>query len=97
MDRSGKPCRKWEKKGFQVKSFTGISWSVSTWKTPRSHAETFPGDVKSETSNSSEAKANDNENSVVVSERSNNGVDAGTPGQGPVVASSPVLEVSVAG
>ena len=53
--------------------------------------------MKSETSNSSEAKANDNENSVAVSERSNNGLDIGTPGQGPIVASSPIPEVSVGG
>ena len=24
LDRSGKPCRKWNKKPFQLKSFTGI-------------------------------------------------------------------------
>ena len=116
LDRSGKPCRKWEKKGFQVKSFTGVFWSVSTWKTPRSNnAESFPGEVKSETSHSNssgggrggdgggETKTNNEiDNSAVVSEKSNSGADAGTPGQMPPVVgagvSSPVAaEVSVAG
>ncbi|KAI9893897.1 MAG: hypothetical protein M1814_005450 [Vezdaea aestivalis] len=35
LDRSGNPCKRWEKKGFQVKSFTGIVWQVPTWRTPK--------------------------------------------------------------
>ena len=80
-----------------MKSFTGVFWSVPTWKTPRGSAESFPGDVKSETSNSSEAKANEIDNSAVVSEKSNSGADTSTPSQVPVIASSPVAELSVAG
>ncbi|KAF2453510.1 INO80 complex subunit Ies4-domain-containing protein [Lineolata rhizophorae] len=35
LDRSGKACRKWERKGFQVKSFTGVVWSVPSWRAPK--------------------------------------------------------------
>lgn len=31
LDRSGKPCRKWEYKDCQIKSFTGVTWSLPTW------------------------------------------------------------------
>lgn len=32
LDRSGAPCRRWEKKGFALKSFTGHSWELASWK-----------------------------------------------------------------
>ncbi|KAI1609139.1 INO80 complex, subunit Ies4 [Exophiala viscosa] len=32
LDRSGKPCRKWIKKAFSVKSFTGVSWDLPSWR-----------------------------------------------------------------
>jgi len=35
LDRTGKPCRKWEKKGFSVKSFTGIVWQLPSWRAPK--------------------------------------------------------------
>lgn len=35
LDRSGKPCRRWEKKAFQLKSFTGVTWQVPTWRSPK--------------------------------------------------------------
>ncbi|KAL8680323.1 MAG: hypothetical protein Q9186_003505 [Xanthomendoza sp. 1 TL-2023] len=34
LDRTGKPCRKWEKSGFRLKTFTGIAWELSTWRAP---------------------------------------------------------------
>jgi hypothetical protein len=34
LDRTGKPCRKWNRKPFQVKSFTGVIWDVASWKAP---------------------------------------------------------------
>ncbi|KAF8417248.1 INO80 complex, subunit Ies4 [Tirmania nivea] len=34
LDRTKKPCKKWSKAGFQLKSFTGFQWSVPTWATP---------------------------------------------------------------
>lgn len=32
LDRSGKPCRKWARKPFQLKSFTGVVWEVPSWR-----------------------------------------------------------------
>lgn len=34
LDRTGKPCRKWERKTFQLKSFTGATWQVPSWRAP---------------------------------------------------------------
>ncbi|KAF8473908.1 INO80 complex, subunit Ies4 [Kalaharituber pfeilii] len=34
LDRTGKPCKKWSKTGFTLKSFTGFAWTVPTWGTP---------------------------------------------------------------
>src|ERR1700712_1238472 len=74
LDRSGKPCRKWERKGFQLKSLTGVTWTIGSWTAPLKD-KTFSGDVKSESSYSSESKQH-MESSAVASDRSNSGVDA---------------------
>ncbi|POS83567.1 hypothetical protein EPUL_006044 [Erysiphe pulchra] len=34
LDRSGKPCRKWAKESFKLKSFTGVCWEIPRWKAP---------------------------------------------------------------
>ncbi|KAL8903110.1 MAG: hypothetical protein Q9171_007512 [Xanthocarpia ochracea] len=34
LDRTGKPCRKWEKNGFRLKTFTGVTWELPTWRRP---------------------------------------------------------------
>ncbi|ROV96825.1 hypothetical protein VMCG_07921 [Cytospora schulzeri] len=34
LDRSGKPCRKWTKGGFQLKTFTGVNWEIPRWTAP---------------------------------------------------------------
>ncbi len=34
LDRTGKPCRKWQKGGFKLKSFTGVIWEIPRWKAP---------------------------------------------------------------
>ncbi|KAF2100878.1 hypothetical protein NA57DRAFT_74477 [Rhizodiscina lignyota] len=52
LDRTGKPCRKWERKGFAVKSFTGIMWAAPSWKAPPSTRAELNGDVKSDESSS---------------------------------------------
>ncbi|KAG5982734.1 hypothetical protein E4U55_001452 [Claviceps digitariae] len=38
LDRSGKPCRKWERGGFKLKSFTGVTWEISRWTAPTRRA-----------------------------------------------------------
>lgn len=34
LDRSGKPCRKWTRGTFQMKSFTGVVWEIPRWTAP---------------------------------------------------------------
>lgn len=51
LDRTGKPCRKWQKKPFAVRSFTGYQWGAGTYATLQdSKDSSFAGDVKSDTS-----------------------------------------------
>ncbi|KAJ4583313.1 hypothetical protein HRR86_003708 [Exophiala dermatitidis] len=45
LDRSGKPCRKWVKKSFTLKSFTGVTWELPSWK-----GHERPGQVNGEES-----------------------------------------------
>ncbi|EXJ83611.1 hypothetical protein A1O1_07234 [Capronia coronata CBS 617.96] len=48
LDRSGKPCRKWAKKPFTLKSFTGVAWELPSWKGHERPA-VLNGDESSET------------------------------------------------
>lgn len=34
LDRSGKPCRKWNRGGFRLKTFTGVEWEIARWTAP---------------------------------------------------------------
>ncbi|KYG45679.1 hypothetical protein M433DRAFT_45170, partial [Acidomyces richmondensis BFW] len=76
LDLTGRPCRRWERKPLQIKSFTGTVWGMRSWKAPR-REESFPGDVKSDSTGSSELKPN--ESSAVASERSNSNMGHGEP------------------
>ena len=76
LDRSGKPCRRWERKGIQIKSFTGMMWGMPSWSAPQG-GSTFSSDDKSDITGSSEMKAVGS--SALPSERSNSGVDGGDP------------------
>ncbi|MCJ1464937.1 hypothetical protein MMC07_003552 [Pseudocyphellaria aurata] len=35
LDRTGKPCRKWAKRGFCIKTFTGVTWQIQSWRAPK--------------------------------------------------------------
>ncbi|PSN71765.1 hypothetical protein BS50DRAFT_629898 [Corynespora cassiicola Philippines] len=78
LDRTGKKCRKWEKKGFQLRSFTGVSWAVPTWRAPKRSAA-FSEDVKSDSTGSSDTPAKVKDESSAVSDKSGANGDAGTP------------------
>jgi hypothetical protein len=88
LDRTGKPCRKWAKSGFKVRSFTGVAWDARAWTAHKKAAAEFAGDVKSDSSSSGENKPTQ-ESSVVASEKSNSGADTGTPMALADIASSP--------
>jgi len=75
LDRSGKPCRKWERKHFQVKSFTGVVWELPSWRSPSSQTN---GDGSSDSrdvsqQSASNSKAND---SSTAADSSGDAVDA---------------------
>ena len=78
LDRTGKPCRRWEKKGFQVRSFTGVIWDVPTWRAPKKSA-VFAEDVKSDTTGSSDTKIRDESSAVSEGDKSGANGDGSTP------------------
>ncbi|KUJ18417.1 DUF1711-domain-containing protein [Mollisia scopiformis] len=74
LDRTGKPCRKWQKGSFKLKSFTGIIWEIPRWKAPPK----ITVEGTSEGSPSGESSKENKDNSQLESEKSeksNNGVD----------------------
>jgi hypothetical protein len=79
LDRSGKPCRKWTRGGFTLKSFTGVVWEIPRWVAPpkpRPESSADDSTPASIDSSSKENKENENENnSQFKSEASNNGGD----------------------
>ncbi|KAK2756089.1 hypothetical protein FQN54_005496 [Arachnomyces sp. PD_36] len=97
LDRTGKPCRKWERKPFQLKSFTGVAWGVPTWRAPKSKAiEEISAEATGEATPNGDAgsKAN-NSASAVESEKSNSGDGDATP-MNTNAASSPAPAAAVA-
>ncbi|KUI58492.1 INO80 complex subunit 4 [Cytospora mali] len=67
LDRSGKPCRKWTKGGFQLKTFTGVHWEIPRWTAPpkpkpvevtTEEGVTTSGPVSADGSSSKENKEN---------------------------------------
>lgn len=90
LDRSGKPCRRWERKGLQLKSFTGAAWAMSSWKGSQRPGLNADGEVKSDSS--SDVRLPDT--SGVASERSQSGVDVGDASLMNGVESSPAPVVA---
>ncbi|KAH6649783.1 INO80 complex, subunit Ies4 [Chaetomium tenue] len=81
LDRSGKPCRKWNRGGFTLKTFTGVVWEIPRWTAPPKPRPEESADGSTAASESSN-KENKEDNSQVKSEASNNGGDVemqGTP------------------
>ncbi|PFH56276.1 hypothetical protein XA68_16784 [Ophiocordyceps unilateralis] len=100
LDRSGKPCRKWCRGGFTLKSFTGVVWEVSRWSAPTKKAleaatddSTAPSadnsSSKENKENGAEANSGSNSNSGGdVDMRSVNSVNASSPAPMAVAAAS---------
>ncbi|MDI1490143.1 MAG: hypothetical protein OHK93_001343 [Ramalina farinacea] len=79
LDRTKKPCRRWQKTGFNIKSFTGRGWEAPSWRTPQ-------GRSFGEAAESGESSSNDlgkeNSSSNLGSEQSpahDNGYMASSP------------------
>jgi hypothetical protein len=89
LDRTGKPCRKWEKKGFSVKSFTGVVWHLPSWGAPpRAVASTVSEGEQSTTPNSNSENVPRNSSSAVGSDASRNAVVEPVPASSPVTTSA---------
>lgn len=74
LDRTGKPCRKWEKKGFSVKSFTGVTWHLPSWRAPKKVTVEIKGDGgQSSTLTSNSENQVKHESSNIGSENDRNG------------------------
>ncbi|EFY90046.1 DUF1711 domain protein [Metarhizium acridum CQMa 102] len=54
LDRSGKPCRRWARGGFKLKSFTGVVWEIPRWTAPMTKK---PGDDDNDESGAASASA----------------------------------------
>ncbi|KAI9845116.1 MAG: hypothetical protein M1838_001905 [Thelocarpon superellum] len=98
LDRSGKPCRRWEKKGFQIKSFTGITWGLASWKAPRpamiDPTAEVNGDGSAVLTTDSDGKENKG-SSAIESDKSNSGGDLEPVGVTNHEASSPAPAVAL--
>ncbi|KAH7262043.1 INO80 complex, subunit Ies4 [Fusarium tricinctum] len=78
LDRSGKPCRRWAKGGFQLKSFTGVTWEIPRWVAPQKKApdsSTEDSAAASAEGSSKENKENGQEGNSVSNSNSGNDVE----------------------
>lgn len=78
LDRSGKPCRRWAKGGFQLKSFTGVTWEIPRWVAPQKKAPesgTEDSAAASAEGSSKENKENGQEGNSVSNSNSGNDVE----------------------
>ncbi|CAM1500747.1 Fc.00g099090.m01.CDS01 [Cosmosporella sp. VM-42] len=78
LDRSGKPCRKWAKGGFRLKSFTGVMWEIPRWTAPNKkgpESGTEDSTVPSADSSSKENKENGQEGNSASNSNSGNDVE----------------------
>lgn len=75
LDRTGKAARKWQRKGFQLKSFTGVTWQSPSWRAPNGRKFGAEGEEKGASTGSSD----DLKPSSIASEKSNGGGDMKAP------------------
>lgn len=98
LDRTGAPCRKWERKTLQLKSFTGVQWQLPSWRSPKPPKIDENGESKEGVLETAESDSKVNQSaSGVPSEKSNSGDGDLTPVPPPMVdgASSPAIPMAV--
>ncbi|KAF9886411.1 hypothetical protein FE257_011443 [Aspergillus nanangensis] len=80
LDRTGTPCRKWQRKTLQLKSFTGTMWQLPSWRAPKPQQVEENGEMKEAVFGlgDSDSKANQSA-SGVPSEKSHAGDGDLTP------------------
>ncbi|TGO35831.1 hypothetical protein BHYA_0145g00330 [Botrytis hyacinthi] len=84
LDRSGKPCRKWEKRSFIIKTFTGIPIEIPRWRAPPK----MTINPSTEGSSTGDSSKENKENSQVESEKSTSAMDVDATN---IVSSPPAI------
>jgi hypothetical protein len=87
LDRSGKPCRKWQKGSFKVKSFTGVVWELPRWKAPPKSRPENSTEGSSTGDSSKENKENSQRESEKSEKSEKSGVDIEMISNGNLVSS----------
>ncbi|KAL3432482.1 INO80 complex, subunit Ies4 [Aspergillus tetrazonus] len=96
LDRSGTPCRRWERKPLQLKSFTGVQWQLPSWRAPRTQTQEPNGETKEGVLETGDSDSRANQSaSGAPSEKSNSGDGDSTPAHPSMVdASSPAIAMA---
>ncbi|KAK3989252.1 INO80 complex, subunit Ies4 [Cladorrhinum sp. PSN332] len=91
LDRSGKPCRKWTRGGFTLKSFTGVVWEIPRWTAPVRLGPEMSTDSSTPASAEGSSKENKEESNSqqLKSEASNTGGDIEMTSAAPSIAAAP--------
>jgi hypothetical protein len=89
LDRSGKPCRRWAKGSFTLKSFTGVVWEIPRWTAPPKTQPESSADDSTPASAEGSSKENKEMNGQLKSEISNNGADVEMQSAPSLAANSP--------
>lgn len=79
LDRTGRPCRKWNKIGFTVKTFTGVVWQIPSWRAPKTKKIEVNGDTGQPSLPTSNSQSKENNSSSNV----------GSTNEPPNIVSSP--------
>jgi len=92
LDRSGKPCRRWARGSFKLKTFTGVQWEIPRWtappkKQPESGADDSTAAPSADNSSGKENKENAQEGNSAGN--SNSGGDGEMQSAPSIHASSP--------
>ncbi|KAL8830918.1 MAG: hypothetical protein Q9170_005520 [Blastenia crenularia] len=93
LDRTGKPCRKWQKNGFRIKTFTGVTWELPSWRTASKTLGSGDRPEKGSLPTSNSHSKDNNSSSHVGSENSSATPNAHTKND---LASSPAPAVTIA-
>lgn len=96
LDRTGKPCRKWTKGGFKLKSFTGVVWDIPRWTAPPKFRLETKTSTEGSASTSVDSSKENKDNSQIASEKSNSGADieiASSP-PAPLISTTSVPDTS---
>lgn len=91
LDRSGKPCRKWNRGGFTLKSFTGVVWEVPRWTAPPKALEEGSTEASAAASADNSSSKENKENGIEPNSVSNSnaGGDIEVRSVPSITASSP--------